>query len=43
MEKYKADLAKKETKPINVTLPDGKVLPGESWRTRPIDIAESIR
>jgi len=43
MEKHKAELAKKETKAIKVTLPDGKVLPGESWRTRPIDIAEGIR
>jgi threonyl-tRNA synthetase len=43
MDKYKKDLAAKEVKPIKVTLPDGKVMPGESWRTTPIQIAEQIR
>lgn len=42
MEKYKLELAAKVTKPIQVTLPDGKVIDGESWRTTPLKIAESI-
>ena len=42
MEKYKQQLAAKETKPIKVTLPDGKVMDGESWRTTPLNIAEQI-
>ena len=42
MEKYKNQLAAKETKPIKVTLPDGKVMDGESWRTTPLNIAEQI-
>lgn len=28
--------------PIKITLPDGRVLDGESWRTTPISIAEGI-
>ena len=43
MAKYKDELAAKETKPIKVTLPDGKVMEGESWRTTPLQIAEKIR
>jgi threonyl-tRNA synthetase len=43
MAKYKADLAAKESKAIKVTLPDGKVMEGESWRTTPYNIAEKIR
>ena len=43
MAKYKSELAAKETKPIKVTLPDGKVMEGESWRTTPLQIAEKIR
>jgi len=42
MEKYKSELAAKEPKPIKVTLPDGKVMDGESWRTTPLNIAEKI-
>jgi len=42
MDKYKQELAAKETKPIKVTLPDGKVMDGESWRTTPLNIAEQI-
>ena len=29
--------------PIKVTLPDGKVLDGESWKTTPYEIASGIR
>ena len=43
MAKYKADLAAKESNAIKVTLPDGKVMEGESWRTTPYNIAEKIR
>lgn len=37
-----AELEKRETKPIKITLPDGKVIEGESWRTTPYNIAEGI-
>ena len=43
MEKYKAELAAKQPEPIKVTLPDGRVMHGESWRTTPLQIAEQIR
>jgi threonyl-tRNA synthetase len=43
MAKYKADLAAKTPVQISVTLPDGKVMNGESWRTTPLNIAEQIR
>jgi threonyl-tRNA synthetase len=43
MDKYKVDLATKETRQIKVTLPDGRVMEGESWRTTPLQIAEKIR
>lgn len=42
MEKHKAEIAAKVPAPIKVTLPDGKVLEGESWRTTPLNIAEKI-
>jgi threonyl-tRNA synthetase len=42
MQKYKADLAAKDVKPIKVKLPDGKEIAGESWRTTPYNIAEGI-
>lgn len=42
MEKHKTELAAKTPAPIKVTLPDGKVLSGESWRTTPLQIAEQI-
>ena len=38
----KARLAAKPRVPINVTLPDGKVIPGTSWETTPLQIAESL-
>lgn len=40
---YHAELASKKPEPIKVTLPDGREIPGESWRTTPYDIARSIR
>ncbi len=43
MDKYKKELALKESRPIKVTLPDGREMPGESWRTTPLQIAEKIR
>ena len=43
MDKYKKELALKEPKAIKVTLPDGKEMSGESWRTTPLNIAEQIR
>ena len=43
MIKHKSDLAAKQTEQIKVTLPDGKVMSGESWRTTPLQIAEQIR
>lgn len=40
---YEADLAAKTTEAIQVTLPDGKVVAAESWRTSPYDLARGIR
>jgi len=37
-----ARLAAMPTAPLTVTLPDGKTVPGEAWRTTPYDIALSI-
>lgn len=34
--------AANESKPIKITLPDGKVVEGESWKTSPFDIAQGI-
>ncbi|CAF0919816.1 unnamed protein product [Brachionus calyciflorus] len=42
MEKHREELASKPVSPIKVTLPDGRVMDGESWRTTPIQIAEKI-
>ncbi|VDD93447.1 unnamed protein product [Enterobius vermicularis] len=42
MERYKAELAAKEHKPIKITLPDGKEVSGEAWKTTPFEVAESI-
>lgn len=41
--KYIADLAAKQPQTIQVTLPDGKVVPADSWRTTPYDVAKGIR
>jgi len=40
---YKEELAAKVPEAIKVTLPDGKVIEAESWRTTPHDIAKGIR
>lgn len=39
---YDAEVAAKDPKAIKVTLPDGKVVDGESWRTTPYEIAQGI-
>ncbi|XP_035209779.1 threonine--tRNA ligase 1, cytoplasmic-like isoform X2 [Stegodyphus dumicola] len=39
---YNAKLAAKTPDPIKITLPDGKVVEGESWRTTPYQIAQGI-
>ncbi|KAG8192694.1 hypothetical protein JTE90_009719 [Oedothorax gibbosus] len=39
---YESELATKTPEPIEVTLPDGKVINGESWRTSPFTVAQSI-
>jgi threonyl-tRNA synthetase len=36
-------LAAKTPEKIGVTLPDGKEIEGQSWRTTPYDIAHGIR
>jgi len=40
--KYDASVARKPHEPIKITLPDGSVRDGESWKTTPFDIAKSI-
>ncbi|XP_014215026.1 threonine--tRNA ligase, cytoplasmic isoform X2 [Copidosoma floridanum] len=40
--KYLAELEAKESKEITVTLPDGKEIPAESWRTTPYKVACGI-
>jgi threonyl-tRNA synthetase len=40
---YDAEIAAKVPEPITVTLPDGKQVPAQSWRTTPYDVAKSIR
>ncbi|KAF6214978.1 hypothetical protein GE061_009726 [Apolygus lucorum] len=39
---YEEDLAAKEKVPISVTLPDGKVIEGLSWKTTPYEVAQQI-
>ncbi|KAE8753206.1 hypothetical protein FOCC_FOCC000129 [Frankliniella occidentalis] len=39
---YDAKVASKTPENITVTLPDGKAIPAESWRTTPYDIAMGI-
>lgn len=38
-----AEKAEKESKPIKITLPDGKVVDGESWKITPYQVACGIR
>lgn len=40
--KHDADLANKITQVIKVTLPDGKEVEGQSWRTTPYQVAQGI-
>lgn len=40
---YHAELESKGSEPIKVTLPDGKVIEGESWKTTPYQVAQGIR
>lgn len=39
---YDADLASKKPEDITVTLPDGKEVPAQSWRTTPYEVAKNI-
>lgn len=38
-----AERATKDSQPIKVTLPDGKVVEAESWKTTPYQVACGIR
>jgi len=40
---YEEELAAKTPLPIKITLPDGKVTEGQSWRTTPYEVAKGIR
>lgn len=40
---YDEELANKPQNPIQVTLPDGKVIDATSWKSTPYDIAKGIR
>ena len=40
---YDAENASKPVQTIVVTLPDGKVVEAESWRTTPYEVARGIR
>lgn len=39
---YDAEVAAKEPQLIKITLPDGKVVDGQSWRTTPYEVAQGI-
>ncbi|ODM98921.1 Threonine--tRNA ligase, cytoplasmic, partial [Orchesella cincta] len=39
---YEERIASKTPEPIAITLPDGKEVPGESWRTTPFEVAKGI-
>eukprot|EP01136_Pigoraptor_vietnamica_P037806 Opistho-1_new@106271 len=39
---YDEEVAAKTPEPIEITLPDGKVVQGQSWRTTPLEIALGI-
>ncbi len=41
--KYQDHIASQPQVDITITLPDGKTLPGKSWKTTPNDIAMGIR
>lgn len=38
-----AEKAAKDSKPIKIMLPDGKLIDGESWKTTPYQVACGIR
>lgn len=40
--RYLADIAEKPKNPINITLPDGKIVNGVSWETTPYEVAKGI-
>ncbi|KAF2738319.1 threonyl-tRNA synthetase-like protein [Polyplosphaeria fusca] len=40
--RYDEEVAKKPREKINITLPDGKIIVGESWVTSPADVAKGI-
>ncbi|KRY84377.1 Threonine--tRNA ligase, cytoplasmic, partial [Trichinella pseudospiralis] len=42
MQNYNDELAKKQSEPITVTLPDGKEVEAMSWRTSPLDIMTKL-
>ena len=41
--KYHAHAASQPQTDISITLPDGKILSGKSWKTTPNEIAQGIR
>ena len=42
MAQHKEEISKKGNKPIKITLTDGKVIEGLSWKTTPYEVAEKI-
>lgn len=40
--KHDDEMGRKAHLPINVTLPDGKVIPATAWQTTPYDVAKGI-
>lgn len=40
---YDEFVAKQEPKAIKITLPDGKEVEGQAWRTTPYEVARGIR
>jgi len=42
MQRQKDELANKVPEPIEITLPDGKKVTGESWKTTPYEVATGI-
>ncbi len=43
LSQYNSEVQSKEPVSIIVTLPDGKVVEAESWKTTPYDVARGIR
>lgn len=41
-EKYQQQVASQPREDITITLPDGKTIPGKSWQTTPLEIAQGI-